>query len=171
MIKIIPTLITAAFLTVTGCSAEEPSKTILPEPFLKADKEWLYLVVEAAGGLKNRCYKHWQTPKDPRFSPYKQQCIIFELDLRDALRHNKFPTVKTVHIRSPAFEKWFSGERKKVWACRKKIGGRNREYYNCDPLEKILQNNTLSLKEVGINIKKRHNINNFDPNYNPYKTK
>lgn len=162
-IIIISVLLITSFLTLTGCNDETKETATTPSPLLTTNQDWLYLVVKAQGGLRAFCYDYYKSPKDPRYSIYKEKCTKLELDLRDHLRANNFPTVEVEHLRSAALWLWWKGQMQNVQNCQKEQTYASLKWKNCEPLYKKRNGNKLTLKDIGINGK--------DLNINPWSKK
>jgi hypothetical protein len=160
MTKIILTLFIFSLLTLGGCNDESMKKKTSTSPLLTADKDWLYLVIRAHGGLRAFCYDYYASPKDPRYSIYKENCTKIELGLRDHLRLNKFPNIEVEHLRSAALGAWWQDQMKNIQNCQKNHIYASLKWKNCEPLYKKRKGNKLTFQDIGIYGK--------DPHQNPY---
>lgn len=135
------------FLAGCGESAEDNNVSIPPSPLIDADKDRLWIVMNAGPGIRLFCENYYASPEDPRYAGNEAKCTVWELDSVDHLKINGFADIRVEHMRDPALFTWWREYQNGIHQCMNGKVGKAQRY--CDPYQKALGEN--GPQGIGVN--------------------
>ncbi len=159
-------LVLLPVLMLLACGEPNTVDAVAPSPLATVDKDRLYLLVKAGGGVKPICNDYFAAPASPTNSVFTTECVAWAKQLTEHLRLNGVNNLAPRHLQEPVFWQWWAQAITNIAACRDEIQRQDvvrranqspgwrlpnmPGFRDCDPYDRAIQGEGQSLEDLGI---------------------